>query len=105
MAVATTTALLAIGAAAAVGSASYSVYAGERGNTLQRYARRRQEAAQKEATRISLLERQRAEQQAARENRPTPTASVEGIDPAGTDLTGGAERDRLRLARTSRLGG
>lgn len=96
---------LTVGAVAALGGASYSVVQGERSNTMQRYARRRQEAAQKEATRISLLERQRAEQQAARENRPTPTASVEGIDPAGTDLTGGAERDRLRLARTSRLGG
>jgi len=105
MAALTTIALVA-GAAAAVGGASYSVVQGERANTLQRYARRKQEAAQKEATRLSLLERQKAEQAAARENRPTPTADVQDANPAGTDLTGGiAERDRLRLARTSRLGG
>lgn len=90
---------------AAAIAADRSAHEGHRARGLQRRSLIRQEAAQKEATRISLLERQRAEQQAARENRPTPTASVEGIDPVGTDLTGGMDRDRLRLARTSRLGG
>ncbi len=104
MAVATTTALT-VAALAATAGATYGVVQGERSNTLQRYARRRQEAAQAEATRISLLERQRAEQAAAQENRSNPASLVDPIDPIGTDLTGGVDRDRLRLARTSRLGG
>lgn len=104
MAVATTTALL-IAAGVSAAGAGYGAYAGERSNSLQRYARRRQEAAQAEATRISLIERQRAEQAAAQENRPNPASLVDPIEPIGTDLTGGVDRDRLRLARTSRLGG
>jgi ABC-type branched-subunit amino acid transport system ATPase component len=97
---------LAVGAAAAVGSAGYSVHAGERSNSLQRQGRRKQEAAQADALRVQLLQRQRAELAAANAAKPSPTASLdEPTAGVSTDLTGGVERDRLRLARMNRLGG
>lgn len=106
MAVATSTALTVAAIASAAG-AGYGAYSAERGNSLQRQARRRQENAQREATRIQLIERQRAELAAAQAARPSASAALNEnpIDAATTDLTGGIERDRLRLMRTSRLGG
>lgn len=93
------------GAIAALGGAGYSVAAGERANTQQRQARRKQEAAQTEAIRIQLIERQRAELAAAKAAKPSPSSLIDQ-ETAGvsTDLTGGMA-DRLRLARTTRLGG
>lgn len=105
MAVASTTALT-VAAIAATAGAGYGAYAGERTNSLQRQGRRRQEAAQKEAIRIQLIERQRAELAAANAAKPSPSAQLaDPVEPATTDLTGGIERDRLRLMRSSRLGG
>ena len=88
-------------------AAGYGAYAANEQAGMQRTARRRQEASQKEALRIQLIERQRAELAAAQAARPSASAALNEnpIDAATTDLTGGIERDRLRLMRTSRLGG
>ncbi len=94
---------IALTSAAVLGT-GYSVYAGERGNDLQKMAQRRQRSAQDEALRIQMIERQRSVQAEMRNTRPTPTA----IDPIGealsSDRTGGID-DRLRLGRATKLGG
>lgn len=92
---------------AAVISADRQAHEAHRQRGLQNRSRITQENAQREATRIQLIERQRAELAASQAARPSASAALNEnpIDAATTDLTGGIERDRLRLMRTSRLGG
>lgn len=90
---------------AAAIAADRQAHEARRQRGLQHRSALAQKTAQDEANRVSMIERARAEQAASRENRPTPTADIAAMQGNSTDLTGGLERDRLRLARTSRLGG
>lgn len=86
---------------------AYGVYAGERANSAANEARKRQRTAQAEALRIQMIERQRSVQQEMKAaNRPSPSSTIalneSLLNP--TDRTGGID-DRLRLSRTSKLGG
>lgn len=63
---------LAAGAAASLGTAGYSVYAGERSNTLQRRARRDQEGAQRQALAAAASEQRRAGEAERAANRREP---------------------------------
>ena len=93
-------------AAIAIASGDQAVRNADKQRGLQRRSQKMQERAQSEATRIQLIERQRAELAAANAAKPSPSAQLaDPVEPATTDLTGGIERDRLRLMRSSRLGG
>lgn len=95
---------MAIAGVAAAGLA-YSVYAGERANDAQTQARRRTKAAQDEALRQQMIERQRSVQQEMRADRPSPASTIDPIaEMLSPDRTGGVQ-DRLRLQRKSTLGG
>jgi hypothetical protein len=93
---------------AAVGAATlaYTAYSGERANSAQTRARRRQQVAQDEALRVQSLERSRqvqAEQAAA--TRKPPASTMAPVDDILTsDLTGGRAQ-RPRLGRRTTLGG
>ncbi len=92
--------------AVAVASLLYAGYSGERANSAQTAARRRQRVAQDEALRIQSLERSRqvqAEQAAA--TRKPPASTIAPVDDILTsDLTGGRAQ-RPRLGRRTTLGG
>lgn len=53
-------------------STGYSIYSGERANTMQRGARRRQETAQNEAKQAALSQQIKADQANAAANRKQP---------------------------------
>lgn len=97
-----------VGAGAAVGALAYGIYSGERQQAQQKKSLQRSRAAQDEALRQQLIERQRSVQTEMRANRPTPASSVVMNDALGlgaaTDKTGGLD-DRLKLSRPSKLGG
>ena len=94
-----------IAAAIAAIGVGYSVYAGETSKATATKARRRSKEAQDEALRTQMVERSRTAQTEANANRATPSDSVM-TDALGapTDRTGGVD-DRLRLSRTTKLGG
>jgi hypothetical protein len=93
--------------AAALG---YGVYSGENAATAQRGARRRQDEAQREALRVQLAERARSVQAEQRADRPSPASTIslgEQLLASGSgasSLTTGVD-DRLRLQKSSKLGG
>lgn len=93
----------AIIAAAALG---YGIYSGERADSQQTAARRRQKAAQDEALRTQMIERGRTVQaEMEQANRPSPASTISLEEMlSGTDQTGGVD-DRLRLSRPTKLGG
>lgn len=88
-------------AAAALG---YAAYSGERSNSLQTQARRRQQAAQQEALRIQMIERQRSAQGEVEAAQRKPTTLTTEDMTSTADRTGGVD-DRLRLSRKTALGG
>lgn len=85
---------------------AYGVYSGEEQKKTQKESMRRTKVAQDEAVRQQMIERQRSARLDLQKDRPTPASSIVLNDALGapTDKTGGVD-DRLRLSRTTKLGG
>lgn len=95
-----------MGTFVALAALAYGVYAGEEQKKTQKKAAQRTRQAHEEALRQQMIERQRSAQLELRQNRPSPASSVVMNDALGTptDKTGGVD-DRLRLSRSTKLGG